>query len=550
LAGANRFVGLADNPPGLFRDEADKAYSTYSLLETGKDLAGRTWPLQIKAFGAYTSPLYHWFSLPFIGGFGVNLWTTRCVAAMAGTLACLGVYLVGREMAGIRAGLFSALLLAVSPWHFLFSRWANQGMLMTLFLPLAAWATWRAVRSTPAANKKVWRWVGLAGLFWALAWIAYAPARLFVPLILFALLGLESFPVAKLPSLGGRGWGRGKLQDRTDRPPHLTSPTGGEEPGPPTLPARLGMAPGAILCVGALTVILILPFLIDVVLRWDETQTRLKFLAGDQPLSAASFLRNYFSHWDPRYLLLDGDANPRHHPFTRTGLGQLTWLEFLSCAFGVMALTKVKGRMGLWLLSWLALAPVPAAITQEGLPHALRTLMIVPAFALLGGIGLAYVLEKLPEGKRWLGRVGIGLGFALQSGLCLFLFVTEYPETSGPFWEAGTLEAFELVEASRRENEVCTVTGLVEHPETFVYFTRLPDPKEVQEGKATEGYEFLPTGKPFDLASSNRKGLFLLRPGEIRKPLDWEEIRPDPPDEKLERAWRLYRSGEKKTSVE
>jgi hypothetical protein len=94
------------------------------------------------------------------------------------------------------------------------------------------------------------------------------------------------------------------------------------------------------------------------------------------------------------------------------------------------------------------------------------------------------------------------------------------------------------------------VTGLVEHPETFVYFTRLPDPKEVQEGKATEGYEFLPTGKPFDLASSNRKGLFLLRPDEIRKPLDWEEIRPDPPDEKLEHAWRLYRSGEKKTSVE
>jgi len=227
LAGAIRLVGLSNNPPGFFRDEADKSYTTYSLLQTGKDLSGRHWPLQIKAFGAYTSPLYHWFSLPFIGIFGVSVWTTRLVAALAGTLACLGVYLLGREMAGNRAGLFSALLLAVSPWHFLFSRWANQGMLMTLFLPLGAWATWRAVRSPPAANKKVWRWVGLAGLFWALAWIAYAPARLFVPLILFALLGLESFPVAKLPSLGGRGWGRGNRRAiRFSPPPNLPPPRG------------------------------------------------------------------------------------------------------------------------------------------------------------------------------------------------------------------------------------------------------------------------------------------------------------------------------------
>lgn len=501
LAGAIRFVGLSENPPGLFRDETDKAYTTYSLLETGKDLAGRTWPLQIKAFGAYTSPLYHWFSLPFIGVFGVGVWTTRLVAALAGTCACFGVYLLGRDLAGNRAGLFSALLLAVSPWHFLFSRWANQGILMTLFMPLAAWATWKAIRIAVESEGTPWKWIFLAGMFWALGWIAYAPARLFVPLLLFTLLGIELF----------------QKQNRF-------------------------RGAATVFLVGAATVVFILPFLIDLFLNWNETQTRLKFLAGDRPLSLSTFLGNYFLHWDPRYLFWFGDANPRHHAFSRSGFGQITWLEGAACLAGIAALIKTPGRVRGWLLAWIVLAPVPAAITQEGLPHALRTLMIVPAFALLGGIGLARVVERAPEGKKLFAKAGLGLAFLLQTGVGLYLFSLDYPDASGPYWEAGTLEAFELVESSRREDEVCAVTGLIEYPECFVYFTRLPDPRRVQQGLGTEGYEFLPTGMPFDPASSNRKGLFLLRAGEIRKPLDWKEIRPDPPNEKLERAWRLYRS--------
>ncbi|MBK7496697.1 MAG: glycosyltransferase family 39 protein [Candidatus Omnitrophica bacterium] len=225
LAATLRLVVLDKNPPGLFRDEARKAFSTWSLLTTGKDLTGRSWPLQVKELKAYTTPFYHWFSIPFFSTLGVSVFSTRLLAALAGSLACLFVFLLAKEWISVSAGCWSALLLAISPWHLLFSRWANQGILMTVFIPAAVWLTVRALRE---AGVKMWIHSVLAALLWALSWNAYEPSRLFAPLLFFAVMGIEgSRSIKSLLRLSG---------------------------------------------IGALTAIFLLPFLVDIWNNWAETQ--------------------------------------------------------------------------------------------------------------------------------------------------------------------------------------------------------------------------------------------------------------------------------------
>jgi 4-amino-4-deoxy-L-arabinose transferase-like glycosyltransferase len=494
LAAALRFAFLSENPPGLFRDEARKAYSTYSLLVTGNDLTGRTWPLQVKEFTAYTTPFYHWFSLPFIAGLGVTVFSTRALAALAGTVACLGVYLVGKTWGGKTAGILASLLLAISPWHLLFSRWANQGILMTAFLPLAVALTWRVLEN----EKRSWPQTVAASLLWALSWNAYEPNRLFVPFLLFALLALEA-----------RGWRSNKER-----------------------PARLFL-------VGGLTLVFISPFLAGMALHWEETQARLAAVTAGQSWTPWGFLQNYLLHWNPFYLFVWGDANPRHHVW---GQGQMTLLEGSACLLGAIALWKESPRWGGWLLAWLFLAPIPAAVTQESLPHALRTLMVVPALALLGGIGLAGLLDRAPQNRRKVAVLGLAAAFCLQGGLTAYFLFGVYPEKSGPYWESGFLEAIRTVEVNRQPGETCTLTGLVEFPEALVQFAVLPDPAKVQEGTPAPGYQFETTGKPLDPRAYPAPGLFLVRPNETPQPPWWKEIFPSDEDEAMTYSWKLYRS--------
>ena len=127
-----RLVDIGENPPGFFRDEADKGYTAYCLLKTGKDLAGHTWPLFVKSLSVYTSGIYQYTLIPFIALGGLNESIVRLPAALVGIATVLLTFLIGRKLYDEKVGLLAAIFLTFSPWHLVFSRWANQG----IFLPL------------------------------------------------------------------------------------------------------------------------------------------------------------------------------------------------------------------------------------------------------------------------------------------------------------------------------------------------------------------------------------------------------------------------------
>ena len=151
LALVLRVVGIASFPVGFTQDEAAIGYDAYSLLLTGKDQWGESWPLILRSFGDFKMPLYSYLAIPSIAIFGLNEFATRLPNAVIGTLSVLATYLMVKELFNFKnkhytlftnhysLAIIAALLLAISPWHISLSRGAFEANLTTFLIPMGIW---------------------------------------------------------------------------------------------------------------------------------------------------------------------------------------------------------------------------------------------------------------------------------------------------------------------------------------------------------------------------------------------------------------------------
>src|SRR3990167_9776130 len=129
LASLLRIWNLNNFPVGFNADEAAIGYNAYSLLQTGKDEYGSSFPLSFKSFGDYKPGLYFYFVMPFVAILGLNEWAVRIPSALFGIGTVILIYFLAKEIFKNRwVGIFSSLLLAISPWHIHFSRggWRSE----------------------------------------------------------------------------------------------------------------------------------------------------------------------------------------------------------------------------------------------------------------------------------------------------------------------------------------------------------------------------------------------------------------------------------------
>src|SRR3972149_11338662 len=131
LAFLLRFWKLGSVPPHLTPDEAALGYNAYSILKTGKDFWGTSFPIIFKSFGDYTPGLYVYLAAPLIAILGLNEFSVRFPNAIFGVIIVYFVFLIARiifEKAKYKnfegIALFSALLAAINPWLIHFSRGA------------------------------------------------------------------------------------------------------------------------------------------------------------------------------------------------------------------------------------------------------------------------------------------------------------------------------------------------------------------------------------------------------------------------------------------
>ena len=180
-------------PPGLNQDEAANAWSAYCLLKTGKDYYYRTsWPLfYVRNVGGNSSTLYVYLMMPFQAIGGLNIYTMRLPAAVAGVLAVWLTFYVGRRLFGTAAALAAAALLAVNPWHLQHSRNGLESSITPLcsIAPLAL-LLWAGLLSgdknkTTSPRPLV---AAIGGLLTGIGCFGHWEVRLFVPVFLFLIV--------------------------------------------------------------------------------------------------------------------------------------------------------------------------------------------------------------------------------------------------------------------------------------------------------------------------------------------------------------------------
>src|SRR5258706_5069843 len=135
-----RFYKLSEIPNGLYVDEAAIGYNAYSLLETGKDEYGKSFPILLRSYTMFAPPLYSYLTILPIKIFGLSVFSVRFISALSGVLSTLVIYFVCKYLNLFRVKYTcyaAAFLFAISPWSIFFSRGAFEANLALLLLLVA-----------------------------------------------------------------------------------------------------------------------------------------------------------------------------------------------------------------------------------------------------------------------------------------------------------------------------------------------------------------------------------------------------------------------------
>ncbi|HXU12526.1 MAG TPA: glycosyltransferase family 39 protein [Candidatus Binatia bacterium] len=353
-----RFIDLSGLPPALYRDVATTATDALRAA-SGHPCLHYT----------YDEGLYsNLMGLVFLA-FGPSDWTIRAPGALFGLLTCFGVFRLGRAVGQERAGLLGAALLAVSFWHVLLSRSGFRAVLLPCLLVHAV-----ACLAEGLEGKGAGRLLAGGALF-GLGIHVY-PAFRFAPLILPAWLLVE--------------WSR----TRGPRKPMLRS----------------------LLLFGGAAVVVAAPMLVHYVHHPEHFNFPHRVLSVFSPKVPAGEVPGHLAANLKATLLMfhvSGDTNWRHNLSGAPMLDPLTGALFL---VGLVVVWRRPAPVPALLVGWVGAMLLPNLLSVEGVPHGLRSCGVLPAVALLAGIGLESALGFLTRRRT-------GEGPLLAAGVAVVLLI-------------------------------------------------------------------------------------------------------------------------------
>lgn len=492
LAAVLRLPKLADYPAGLNADEAAIGYNAYSLIETGKDEHGQSFPIHFKSFGDYKPGAYFYLVLPLVKLLGLNVWAVRLPSAILGVLSVWLIYLLTKELLEDEAvSLLAGFFLAISPWHLHFSRGGWEANAGTTLILAGTYFFFKA-RKKPSCY-----WWSL--MAYLLSLYTYHSARLIVPLL---GLGLVAFYRRSLLNQRKRLFLLGLMALIL------------------TLPLAIGfLSPAGVSRFSGVGL------LADSgpIWRANELRTRhanpmalpVRLLHNRYIFYGLRFLENWFDHFQGGFLFIFGDVIDRSRiPET----GQMHFFDIFWLVLGVSFLLKNRVRNRRVIFLWLLIAPLAAALTFQT-PHALRAHnMVIPLMIIIAyGFYQTWLWVKKDLGRRV--RVIYGLLVVLSLfwsvGRYLHQYYIHYPKTYPFAWEDGFESLVTEVKEIKDDYSRIYVTDRYDQPYIlFLFYLQYPPEKFQQEVKLT------PRDK-FGFATVEHFDKFYF------ETIDWEKIMTD-----------------------
>lgn len=422
-----RLYKIAEIPPSLYWDEASIGYNAYSISETGKDEWGVFMPVHFKAFGEYKLPLYIYSVVPFVKAFGLNEFSVRLPAIIFSFFNILLLYFIAKRISkNILIGLLSAFLLSISPYMFIFSRTGYEAVSGLTFFLLGILIFF-------VAKKKPWVFI-FSGLSFAISMYAYNGYRILSPLIFvilsISLLNYFRYQLKKI--------------------------------------VIIIFVSGLLFIGGCYPII---KFLTS-----DGSMSRFQAIGIENLDRKKAFIgldiaKNYLSHFNPNYLFLNGDKNPRSE---QPGFGQFYIFDIFLIIAGLIYLRK-RPPVERWPIVFALLGFLPAALTRET-PHALRSLSVAPFFAIICSYGIVYISDKFEDKKNLI----IKLVIIIYLGLFLIYFnnfINVYSATSAKDWQQGYKLIFQNYTKNFNDYDHILISDRYSQPYIFAlaYLSYNPD---------------------------------------------------------------------------
>lgn len=375
-----RLYKIETVPPSLSLDEVSIGYNAYSILKTGKDEYDTSFPLVLRAYDDFRPSLYVYLVIPFVKIFGLRPMVVRLPSVILSVISVIATFYLGSHLIGLSkkikdkakiGGFFASLFLALSPWNIYLSRLGHEANAGISFLILSYLFFFKKKYS-------------LFLIFLALSFMSYQSEKIIVPILTILTLSLfwRNFIINKKKLI--------------------------------------------------LTAVLIAPIIIlflahslnkNGMLRFQATsifaakqdqfsESAIKLLKAKEKgdifgqvlnnrrvIASQIFFTQYFSHFNPTWLLTNNGSEPHKVP----NLGLIYPWEAIFLMLGLLFLMKsnIDWKVKVLIIGWILVSIIPAAITTQA-PHAMRTMTVMPMLQIIEAFGIISIISFVKKEQKFL----------------------------------------------------------------------------------------------------------------------------------------------------
>lgn len=427
-----RLWQISSNPSSLYWDEASIGYNAYSILLTGKDEWGRSFPIHFRAFGEFKLPVYIYSVVLSEMIFDISELAVRLPSVLYSLGVVILTYLIASRLFSDRLiALISTLSVVIMPWFFIFSRTGYEATAGLMFYLLGLYLF-------VISLKKKYFFLGTITSF-IFSIYSYNSFRIIIPINLIFLIGIYIYYY------------------------HI----------------QIRQISAILLLSGVIFLLSLIPIVRLITL--DQGGVRLQAIGIFQNYPKKSdqirvFTVNYLSHFSADFLLENGDRNLRSQVKKQ---GELFVVQVFFVLLGILYLFKSNRKLAAVFITGALIAPIPAAITIES-PHALRSIAIVPFLAILIGCGVKLLTDIAKKYQN--ATVAFCLGLMLSAFAGYFNhFLNEYPKYASSAWQYEYKQIFTNPSFDKNQNSV--ISDYMGQPYIFMLFYTKYNPSNFQKNQ-------------------------------------------------------------------
>lgn len=374
-----RFMALGSLPHGLQSDEASFLLNAKSLLLTGKDEDGTRLPIWFNSLIDPKPALYSYLQVPIVSLLGPSTTASRLPGFLLGVASIALVYWVLTLLTSKKLALLVTFLVTISPWHIIVTRSTQEVILSFTFSLIAIGAFLSVLKQTKKSH--VIFWFATTVLAGTLAMYSYHSAKIFLPGLIFGWSLLELF-VLKKPKQGNHKFWLifsniallGALLFITFAVPQSVERF--KAIGILSQKAPLLIAEEQIRTATGITPLPVLRFFYNKVTAY-----------------ALAIVTIYTQHFSLDFLFFKG-GEPQRYMIPGHGLFYHVELFLLPLGIFLSLHYERYRRWALYMLWWLLVAPLPAALTAQEVPSMIRIFPVIVPMLTFIGFALAWIWSK------------------------------------------------------------------------------------------------------------------------------------------------------------